>query len=48
MVKALRGGIAGGKIIPVLCAAAAKNIGSQALLDLIVESLPSPARRAVR
>jgi elongation factor G len=42
MVKALRAGITGGKIVPVLCAAAAKGIGSQPLLDLIVEAFPSP------
>src|SRR5215470_10799531 len=46
MVKALRTGITSGKIVPVLCAAAAKNIGSQPLLDLIVEALPSPLERA--
>src|SRR5882724_3618512 len=36
MLKALRAGIAQGKIVPVLCAAATRSIGSQALLDLIV------------
>jgi elongation factor G len=45
MVRALRKGIAEGKIMPVLCAAATKNIGSQALLDLIIESFPSPLDR---
>jgi elongation factor G len=45
MLRALRSGIAQGKLVPVVCAAAAKNMGSQALLDLIVESLPSPADR---
>jgi len=35
MIKALRAGISQGKIVPVLCAAATKSIGSQALLDLI-------------
>ncbi len=45
VVKALRSGITTGKIVPVLCAAAAKNIGSQALLDLIVEAFPSPLER---
>jgi elongation factor G len=45
VVKALRTGITSGKIIPVLCASAARNIGSQGLLDLIVEAFPSPLDR---
>ena len=45
MLKALRTGITQGKLVPVVCASATKNMGSQALLDLIVESLPSPADR---
>jgi len=46
MLKALRAGITAGKIIPVLCAAAVKSIGTQALLDLIVHEFPSPADRS--
>src|SRR5881396_2803028 len=46
MLKALRAGIAQGKLVPVVCAAAVKSIGVHALLDLIVDSLPSPAERA--
>jgi len=45
MVKALRTGITQGKIVPVLCAAASKGIGSQALLELVVHEFPSPADR---
>src|SRR6267142_2064207 len=45
MLKALKTGITQGKIVPVLCAAASKGIGSQALLDLIVHEFPSPADR---
>src|SRR5215831_18162572 len=45
MLKALRAGIAEGKIMPVLCAAASKNIGGIALLDLIVEAFPAPGER---
>ena len=45
MLKALRAGISQGKIVPVLCAAATKGIGSQALLDLIVHEFPSPLDR---
>jgi len=45
MLKALRAGIAAGKIVPVVCASASKTMGAAPLLDLIVESLPSPADR---
>ena len=45
MLEALRGGISQGRIVPVLCAAATRGIGSQALLDLIVHEFPSPADR---
>jgi elongation factor G len=44
-LKALRAGIAEGKLVPVVCTAASKSIGAHALLDLIVDSLPSPAAR---
>src|SRR5205807_5771746 len=44
-LKALRAGIAQGKLVPVVCASAAKNMGSASLLDLIVEALPSPVDR---
>jgi elongation factor G len=46
MLKALRAGITQGKLMPVMCAAASKSIGVHALLDLIVDELPSPAERA--
>jgi elongation factor G len=46
MLKALRAGIGQGKIVPVLCAVATREIGSAALLDLIVHEFPSPADRA--
>jgi elongation factor G len=45
MLKALRTGIAAGKIVPVLCGAATRSIGAHALLDLIVHEFPSPADR---
>jgi elongation factor G len=44
--QALRTAIAGGKLVPVLAAAAARNIGPSALLDLLVESFPSPHERS--
>jgi elongation factor G len=43
--KALRSGIAQGKLVPVLCAAAARNIGPAALLDLLTSAFPSPLER---
>ncbi|NLX90220.1 MAG: elongation factor G [Firmicutes bacterium] len=43
--KALRIGTLEGKIIPVLCGSATKNLGMQPLLDLIASALPSPADR---
>ena len=45
MLKALKTGIAQGKIVPVLCACASKTIGSHPLLDMIVQEFPSPAER---
>ncbi|MEX2145842.1 MAG: elongation factor G [Candidatus Rokuibacteriota bacterium] len=45
MLKAMRRGITEGKIIPVLCAAATKSIGSHPLLEMIVKEFPSPADR---
>src|SRR6266550_3417693 len=45
MLKALRAGIAQGKLVPVVCGAVVKSIGVHGLLDLIVDSLPSPADR---
>ncbi len=45
MLKALRAGIAEGKLVPVVCAAGSRSIAVHALLDLIVEALPSPADR---
>jgi len=43
--SALRKGIAEGKIVPVLCGVADRNIGVQVLLDWIVDFLASPADR---
>ena len=45
MLRALRAGIADGRIVPVLCVAASRNLGTTALLDLIVHEFPSPADR---
>ncbi len=40
--KVVKEGICSGQLVPVLCSSATKNIGVQALLDIIVGYLPSP------
>ena len=45
---ALRNGTLSRTFVPVVCGSAAKNIGIDLLLDLIVNALPSPADRGVR
>jgi elongation factor G len=44
MAEALKQLVTEGRVFPVGCGAATRNIGSHGLLDLIVEGLPSPAR----
>jgi elongation factor G len=44
MAAALKDLVTEGRLFPVGCGAATRNIGSRGLLDLIVEGLPSPAR----
>ncbi len=44
MAHALKQLVTEGRVFPVGCGAATRNIGSHGLLDLIVEGLPSPAR----
>ena len=41
----LKRGVLGGKVVPVLCGSALKNIGIQPLLDLLTDVCPSPADR---
>ncbi len=41
----LKRGILGGRVVPVLCGSALKNIGIQPLLDLLTDVCPSPADR---
>src|SRR5712675_3555522 len=40
---AIRSATVGGFIVPVLCGSALKNKGVQAVLDAVVDYLPSPA-----
>jgi len=42
LIPALRRATISGKIVPVLCGAALKNKGIQAVLDAVIDCLPSP------
>ena len=44
-VSALKTGVTEGRIFPVTCGAATRNLGTNRLLDAFVEDLPSPAKR---
>jgi elongation factor G len=44
-VSALKTGVTDGRIFPVTCGAATKNLGINRLLDAFVEDLPSPGKR---
>ncbi len=45
IISGIRGGTVAGAIIPVFCGTAFKNKGVQAMLDAVVQLLPSPADR---
>jgi elongation factor G len=47
-VQALESGVEAGKIFPVTCGAATRNLGTDRLLDALVEDLPSPAHMGAR
>jgi elongation factor G len=44
-VTALKTGVTEGRLFPVTCGAAARNLGINRLLDAFVEDLPSPAKK---
>ena len=44
-VGALKTGVTEGRIFPVTCGAATRNLGINRLLDAFVEDLPSPGKR---
>ncbi len=48
LVGGLKRGVAAGRIVPVLCASAAANIGAQPLLDALIAYVASPAERPVK
>jgi elongation factor G len=44
-VNALKTGVTQGRIFPVTCGSATKNLGTNRLLEAFVEDLPSPAKK---
>jgi elongation factor G len=47
LTRALGQAVLRGEVFPVACAVATKNLGSTALVDLLVEGMPSPADKGV-
>ncbi len=45
VAKALKDAVTRGEVYPVACGVASKNLGTTAVLDLLVEGVPSPARK---
>jgi elongation factor G len=45
VAHALKDAVTRGEIFPVACGVATKNLGTTALLDLLVEGVPSPAKK---
>ena len=45
IVTVLKRGVTDGKVFPVTCGVATKNLGTTRLLEALVEDLPSPAMR---
>ncbi len=45
IVHALKDGVTAGKIFPITCGVATSNLGTDRLLQAVVEDLPSPAKR---
>ena len=48
IVTALKKGVTEGHLFPVTCGVATKNLGTNRLLEALVEDLPSPAMRGAR
>jgi elongation factor G len=44
MVTALKDGVTGGRLFPITCGVATKNLATNRLLDAFVEDLPSPVK----
>jgi elongation factor G len=45
VAHALKDAVTRGEVFPVACTVATKNLGTTALLDLLVEGVPSPAKK---
>jgi elongation factor G len=45
VASALKTAVTRGEVFPVACGVATKNLGTHALLDLVVEGVPSPAKK---
>jgi elongation factor G len=45
VATALKTAVTNGEVFPVACGVATKNLGTHAVLDLIVEGVPSPAKK---
>src|SRR6476469_7964817 len=45
VARALKDAVTRGEVFPVACGVASKNLGTTALLDLLVEGVPSPAKK---
>src|SRR6187431_2320898 len=45
VAAALKAAMTSGDVFPVACGVATKNLGTHALLDLLVEGVPSPAKK---
>jgi elongation factor G len=45
VAKTLKDAVTRGELFPVACGVASKNLGTTALLDLLVEGVPSPAKK---
>jgi elongation factor G len=47
VAHALKDAVTRGELFPVACGVATKNLGTTALLDLLVEGVPSPAKKQI-
>src|SRR4029453_11931680 len=45
VAAALKAAVTSGDVFPVACGVASKNLGTHAVLDLLVEGIPSPAKK---
>jgi elongation factor G len=48
LAAALKNAVSRDELFPVACGVATKNLGTAALLDLIVEGIPSPAKKPLK